>query len=221
MNGEIIGLYGHCGDLLDSVGFYSTGPINQARKDTASGIKVSTNTAMVKVAWKGSADTTYRVAFLVEMVKTLDYLATRSKEEYEEEVSSLLAEFSPGDVFSVTASIQILPDNTDTDVFRSWTIEAIAASAVRYRKAPSIGGRGGSAFDDIREIDGPPIVGLKALRICHGDRIDSLQAEYMKKDGTQVSGARHGRKGGEEEYIEFGEGESITSVAICSSEFGW
>ena len=73
-----------------------------------------------------------------------------------------------------------------------------------------LGGRGGRPFDDYS----PSIIGIKALWIRHGDQVDSLQVEYIRKDNSTFIADKHGGTGGRQSHIEFADGEVITEILM-------
>ena len=74
------------------------------------------------------------------------------------------------------------------------------------------GGKGGIAFKDPIETHIPAIIGIKALRIRHGDQVDSIQVTQLLADGSTYVSPKHGGNGGQETYIEFEVGEEIVKV---------
>ena len=82
----------------------------------------------------------------------------------------------------------------------------------QFQKSQQFGGRGGSAFDDPVETHSPSIVGIKAIRIRHGNQIDSIQVTYLLADGSTYVAPKHGGNGGSETYIQFDSREEIVKV---------
>ena len=82
----------------------------------------------------------------------------------------------------------------------------------QLQQSQQIGGSGGLAWNDPVETHSPHIVGIKAIRIRHADRIDSIQVTYLLTDGSTYIAPKHGGDGGSETNVEFDEGEEIVKV---------
>ena len=84
---------------------------------------------------------------------------------------------------------------------------------IRVQKSQlRVGGSGGHVFDDNILSHSPTIVGIKELWIRHGNQIDSLQAKYLRADGSTFVAGKHGGNGGTETHLQFADGEKITEV---------
>ncbi len=70
-----------------------------------------------------------------------------------------------------------------------------------------IGGNGGVAVKEERAIfeSGP----ITAIRVCHGDRLDSLQVSYGLKQGKKIGG-----NGGSCDDVEIQDGQKVTAVRV-------
>ena len=71
------------------------------------------------------------------------------------------------------------------------------------------GGNGGRSYSDNVSTHKPEITGIKAIRIRHGNQVDSIQATYRRADGSTWVAPRHGGSGGRESYIQFADNENI------------
>lgn len=80
------------------------------------------------------------------------------------------------------------------------------------KKSEAFGGNRGDQFDEHIDIAIPPIIGLSKLFIGHGDRIDSIQAEYLLLGNVTMLGERHGGGSGNLTTVTFDRGEVITAI---------
>ena len=80
-------------------------------------------------------------------------------------------------------------------------------------KSPEFGGNGGNAFADPIETTVPPIINVTALRIRHGNQVDSIQADYQLLGGGSFTGSNHGGTGGQPTEVCFSEGEVIVEMS--------
>ena len=69
----------------------------------------------------------------------------------------------------------------------------------------SFGGSGGSKFND-------DIVGIRGMKIRHGNQVDSIQVTYILADGTIWEGPRHGGTGGSLSQFTLEEGEKLVKM---------
>ena len=88
----------------------------------------------------------------------------------------------------------------------------MASNPIETISSPTHGGSGGAHFNDPISTHSPQIVGIRALRIRHGNQVDSIQATYILEDGATWVAPKHGGSGGSESYIQFDAGEFITIV---------
>lgn len=82
------------------------------------------------------------------------------------------------------------------------------------KRSEAFGGSGGDLFDEHTDTKTPPIVGVSKLFIGHGDRIDSIQAEYLLLGNVTWLGERHGGTKGNATAVTFDQGEVITAVEL-------
>ena len=75
------------------------------------------------------------------------------------------------------------------------------------------GGSGGLPFADPIIPNIPPVVGVKRIRIRHGDQVDSIDVDYVLLGKGELDGINHGGSGGEPTYITFDEGEFIIKIS--------
>lgn len=80
------------------------------------------------------------------------------------------------------------------------------------KKSNRFGGNGGRPFDDNITAYDPAVVGIQAIRIRHGNQVDSIQATYILATGSTFAGGRHGGHGGRETYLQLEAGEEIIEV---------
>lgn len=80
------------------------------------------------------------------------------------------------------------------------------------KRSKAFGEDGGSEFDEHVDVAFPPVVGLSRLFIGHGDRIDSIQPEYLLLGNATVLGEKHGGDFGDLTVVTFDKGEVITAI---------
>ena len=79
-------------------------------------------------------------------------------------------------------------------------------------KSPTYGGTGGKAFADPVDVNIPPVVNVKRMRIRHGNQVDSIDADYQLLGGGVLDGSNHGGTGGRPTVVEFEDGEFIIAM---------
>ncbi|XP_011407207.1 PREDICTED: jacalin-related lectin 23-like [Amphimedon queenslandica] len=63
----------------------------------------------------------------------------------------------------------------------------------KLTKSDQYGSTSASPFDDISDLNNPPVVSLKSITVwSRPEMVQAIQAEYLLVDGSTLEGARHG-----------------------------
>ena len=81
------------------------------------------------------------------------------------------------------------------------------------KRSDQFGGNGGKTFADPIETNIPPIVGIRELRLRHGNQVDSIGADYELLGGGTYEGADHGGGGGKPSPVHLDKGEVIVKMS--------
>ena len=84
--------------------------------------------------------------------------------------------------------------------------------ARQIQKSNIFGGNGGSPWDDGVLSHSPPIVGVRSIKIRHGNQVDSILVTYLLADSSTYTAEKHGGSGGSESSFTLAENESIVRV---------
>ena len=83
----------------------------------------------------------------------------------------------------------------------------------QLQKSSLFGGSGGNAFVDPVDVNIPPVVKVKSMKIRHSNQVNCIDVDYLLLGGGVLDGETHGGSGGSSTIVDLADDEVIVKMA--------